>query len=255
MGFTKTSSEFYDLIYQWVDYETEVKTLTKLLAEHCMAKPTNILDIACGTGNHALILSQRGYDVTGLDLSEEMINVAKRKTAKANLDIDFVVQDMRNIHLDRKYDCAICMFTAFPYLLTYDDIKKALTSVKKHLVKGGVFLFDFVNISGLKPMPYKSWTKVQDQRGTFYRLHENRFDPKTSVLEFPFQYILIAPDGSTETFEEVHRLRCMSYPEIQRYLGMNGFELLAAYSWDGDKSSLKAFQQNTFRIIVVAKST
>jgi SAM-dependent methyltransferase len=214
-----------------------------------------VLDITCGTGNYSLILSRKGFDVTGLDLSEDMINVARRKAKKANIDIDFVVQDMRNISLDRKYDCAICMFTAFPYLQTYDDIEKALISVKKHLVKDGVFVFDFVNIGGLKPMPYKSWTKVHDQRGTLYRLNENRFDSKTNVLEFPFQYILIAPDGSAETFEEVHRLRCMSYPEIQKYLGMNEFELLAAYNWDGDKAALKDFQQNTFRILAVTKSS
>ena len=238
-----------------VNYETEVNTLIKLIEEHCRIKPEHILDIACGTGNHSLILSRKGYDVTGLDLSVDMINVARGKAEKANLSINFVVQDMRSIYLGRKYDCAICMFTAFPYLQTYDDIERALTSVKKHLVEDGVFIFDFVNISGLKPMPYKSWTKVQDQRGTLYRLNENRFDPKTSVLEFPFQYILITPDGLAETFEEVHRLRCVSYPEVQQYLEMNGFELLAAYSWDEDKSALREFQQNTFRILIITRST
>ena len=143
--------EYYDLIYQYVDYKKECDLLEEVFSKYCQKKPRSILDVGCGTGSHSIILSKRGYDVTGIDLSRVMIEKAREKAEKEKIRVEYYVQDMRNIKLKRKFDCAICMFGGFGYINTYDDLVRLLSGVKNHLNRDGLFIFEFWNIGGLKP--------------------------------------------------------------------------------------------------------
>jgi ubiquinone/menaquinone biosynthesis C-methylase UbiE len=109
MGKFGRFAEYYDLVYQrMVDYEKECDLLEKVLAESSRKTVRTVLDVGCGSGSHALILSKRGYTVTGIDVSRKMIEKAKRKTE--NEGTEFFVQDMRNLDLNGEFDCAFCMF-------------------------------------------------------------------------------------------------------------------------------------------------
>ncbi len=111
MGSYEKFAEFYDLIYkEIVNYEREADDLEKILTEFGEHRTKQVLDVACGTGSHSLILAKRGYEVTGIDSSEMMVKEAKKKASKENVNVEFFVQDMRSIKLNKKFDCAICMF-------------------------------------------------------------------------------------------------------------------------------------------------
>jgi len=89
-----------------VDYEKEYDVLERVFAEHSCETVRSILDVGCGTGSHALILSKRGYSVTGIDISKVMIEKANMKAEREKVEVDFFIQDMRNLNLDREFDCA-----------------------------------------------------------------------------------------------------------------------------------------------------
>ncbi len=247
--------EYYDLIYQFIDYEQECDVLEKIFAKFCQKRPKNILDIGCGTGSHALILSKRGYSVTGIDLSEVMIEKAKNKAEIEKLATEFLVQDMRNINLSRKFDCAICMFGAFGYMTTPEDLASFLSGLKQCLNKNGLFIFEFWSIGGLKSTPYQSWMKTRNEDLTLYRLSVSNFDPKTKTLKIEFEFLVIRERKLAETFTEMHKIRCYKLNEIQRYLESNQFKQISAYGWDfGGKTGMKKPQKDTFRVLAVARA-
>ena len=99
-----------------------------------------VLELGCGTGRFTALLAADGYEVTGLDLSEAMIKVAKKKPFGKR--ISYVCSDMRNFNLGKKFDVVISVCDSMNYLLNNDDMYNTFLSVGKHLEKGGFFIFD-----------------------------------------------------------------------------------------------------------------
>lgn len=256
MGLFQKFGEYYDLIYREVmDYEGECNFVEKVFKTFCKEKPRKILDLGCGTGSHALILAQRGYEVTGIDLSNVMIERAKKKAEEANIEADFMVEDMRTIKLTEKFDCVICMFGGFGYLLTYADLMKLFSGLRRHLKERGLFIFEFWNVGGLKPSPYRTWLKRQEKNLTLYRMTESNFSPETNILTIDMHFIVIHNGKSVDIFEEKHPIRFYTIAEMRRYLGDNKFELLSIYNWDTEnKIQFKEPENHTFRIMVIARS-
>ena len=255
MGEFERFSEYYDLIYQrMVDYEKECDVLERVFAEHSCETVRSILDVGCGTGSHALILSKRGYSVTGIDVSKVMIEKANMKAEREKVEVEFFVQDMRNMNLDREFDCAICMFGGFGYILTSEGLASLFSGLRRHLIKDGLFVFEFWNVGGLKPTPYKSWTKIQNETLTLYRLSESNSDHQTDILDIDMHFIVIRNDRLAEEFTETHRIRCYTLPEMQQHLNKNGYELLSAYDWDSKEIVEPTVpKKETFRILAISR--
>jgi 2-polyprenyl-3-methyl-5-hydroxy-6-metoxy-1,4-benzoquinol methylase len=114
-------------------------------------RSAKILDIGCGTGRHSIELARRGYDVTGIDLSESMINRAKKNAAKENLNIDFIIMDARDFNFNSAYDLAIMICEgAFPLMETDEMNFSILLNAFSSLKPGGKFIFSTLN--GLYPL-------------------------------------------------------------------------------------------------------
>jgi SAM-dependent methyltransferase len=255
MGLYGKFAEHYDLIYKtMVNYEKETDDLEKIFKKFCERKPKSVLDIGCGTGSHSLLLSKRGYHVAGIDISERMVEEARRKAKEEKADVEFFVQDMRKIDLNKKFDCAICMFGGFGYVLTNWDLAKVFSGLKRHLEENGLFIFEFWSVGGVRPSPNKSWLKIKESGLTLYRLSESDFDPLTNVLIIDFHFIEVREHKAVKTFDETHKIRCYTLPEMRKYLEENSFELVAAYDWDvKDVQEFKTPGRETFRILAVAK--
>jgi len=135
----KSLAKYYDLVYTWKNYKKEVDFIDKILR---LNKLKTILDVACGTGNHVLLLVRKGYSVTGIDISKDMLKVARKKVKKTR----FIKADMRNFDLKQKFDAIICMFTSLNYNFTLKDLEKTLLCFKKHLKDNGILIFDIARI-------------------------------------------------------------------------------------------------------------
>ncbi len=104
-----------------------------------------VLDLGCGDGRHSLELTRRGFRVTGLDLSEELLERARRRTADEGLDITFIQGDMRDPPAGGAYDLVVNFFTSFGYFREDDENARVLEAISRALRPGGRFLMDYLN--------------------------------------------------------------------------------------------------------------
>ena len=140
----KTFSYYYDEIMEMIEYDGWVNLVKKYLTPS-----SKILDLACGSGTLAISLANDGYKVSGLDLSKEIIEVAKEKMITNHVEIDFSVKDMTNFNYDEKFDVITCFFDSVNFL-TKDEVKMMFNSVYNNLNDGGYFIFDLFTYSKMK---------------------------------------------------------------------------------------------------------
>ena len=140
--FGEDYSNSYDLLYAEKDYENECNLIEKIIKDYSKISVHSILDLGCGTGNHSLRFAERGYDVTGIDRSNEMLNIAREKAEQKKISCDFFQSDIREFEVNKKFDAVIMMFAVLGYQQENEDIIAALKTVSKHLKTGGVFICD-----------------------------------------------------------------------------------------------------------------
>jgi len=254
LGMFDKFGKYYDLTYrEIIDYKEDCDVLERIFKAF-KRQPKSILDLGCGTGSHALIFAKKGYSVAGIDVSEVMIEKAKAKAEKEKAKIEFHVQDMRRMKLNRKFDCAISMFGALGFVYLYKGLVDTLSGLKQHLNKGGLLIFEFWNVGGVRASPHQRWMETKDQQVTLYRLSESSFDHLTNIMTLDMKFIAVHKDKLVESFKEKFKMRCYTLAEMRRYLESNGFKLVAAYDWDAeDGEELKKPRRETFRILAVAE--
>ena len=132
------SAEFYDLIYSTMkDYPREAAQIAGLLRR---ANPEcrTVLDVACGTGEHARLLAAQGFDVDGMDLDPAFVRIAQQKHPAGR----FFEGDMSDFRLQRRYDAVLCLFSSIGYLQTLDRVSRAINCFREHLAPGGVIMIE-----------------------------------------------------------------------------------------------------------------
>ena len=141
MGQFKDYAYYYNAFYQDKDYAQEAKTVATLLDKYDN-QIKNVLVYGCGTGNHDIELAKLGYQCHGIDLSSEMISIAKKKAEEEQLDSTYEVADIRAYEPSKQYDAVISLFHVMSYQTGNNDIKNAFKSARQGLRKGGLLLFD-----------------------------------------------------------------------------------------------------------------
>ncbi len=133
-------AEYYDRIYWWKDYRQEVDFLLETFRKYGVSG-RKILEVACGTGNHTWILAKKGYEVTGVDLSEDVLRVARRKVRRGAV---FVKGDMRELDsaIAGEYDAVVCLFSAISYNVRLPDLRRTLAGFYTRLKSNGIVVFD-----------------------------------------------------------------------------------------------------------------
>lgn len=135
-------SDHYQLLYRNRDTKEAELFINSITGFTKPAPGCRVLDLACGRGRHAILLAEKGYDVTGTDLSPQNIRLASRHE-KSNLS--FYVHDMRDLFRINYFDIVLNLFTSFGYFEKESDDRKAIGSAAKALKKGGTFVLDFLN--------------------------------------------------------------------------------------------------------------
>lgn len=138
MSSYNTLAEFYDLLTDNVDYKVRSDYISGFFSKYGKSSG-KLLDLACGTGTLSKLLSDKGYEVTGIDLSDEMLSLADNKCAGK---VKFLKGDISNFSLDEKFDFCLCSLDSINHLNDYDDVKSCFSSVYQCLNSGGIFVFD-----------------------------------------------------------------------------------------------------------------
>lgn len=226
-GIFQSYGKYYDIIYADKDYKKECDFLEKIFKNYSKFTPKTILDGGCGTGSHAILLAERGYEVTGIDLSEEMINIAKEKASKRGININFNVMDLRELHLNKKFDACILMFAVIDYLTNNKDLLRALANIRKVLKNGSLFIFDFwYGPAVLTILPSIRVKKVKKGNLKVIRFAEPHLNTFHHICEVNYYFIVIKENLVIYEGEEKHIVRFYFPEEIKHYLEESNFQLI-----------------------------
>ena len=212
----------YDLLYSSKDYEAEIDYIESFFS----AKNTksSVIELGCGTGKHAEILVERGYDVLGVDSSEHMISIAESRSNKYSCK----VADIRDFKLHKKFDYAISMFHVVSYLIDDNDLKSMLICLNEHLNKGGIFIFDTWFSPGVLNNPPENKIKVlEDKNINITRFSEPKASKIKNVVDVNFSIFYKRKDEEKYSFlSELHSMRHFNIEEISQISSECGFELI-----------------------------
>lgn len=130
-------AQYYDSLYKWKDYEAESRKIRALIKKHNTSRGKEMLDVACGTGNHVQYL-KKSFNITGIDIDSDMLRIARKKFK----DITFICDDMRTFRINKQYDVIVCLFGAIAHLKTYRNLEKTIYNFSNHLKTGGVVIIE-----------------------------------------------------------------------------------------------------------------
>lgn len=202
-----TSAEFYDLIYStFKDYVAEVEQITSLL-RRLNPQCHTVLDVACGTGEHARLLAAQGFVVDGLDLDPAFVRIAEQK----HLAGQFFAADMSDFHLSRRYDAVVCLFSSIGYLKTLDRVSRALSCFREHLAPGGMIVIEPWFAPGALD-PERVFRHAGEGNGVrVSRVSRTEIDGRLSRLHFEYE---VTDATDTRRLSEVHELGLFTTAEL-----------------------------------------
>ena len=218
-------AQSYDRLTNDVDYDSTVDFYYEILKREKM-NPRTAVDLACGTGSVALLLAQRGLQVTAVDMSWEMLMVAQQKAADADVYPQFVCQKLQELHLPKGVDLAVCALDSIDYILDPGDCREAIRRVYKVLNPGGCFIFDVNTPEKLRAMDGQVFL---DEDEDVFCVWRGEFDEDTNICSYGMD--LFQRQGSVwhRSFEE-HREYAYSADQLVSYLRQAGFTSIAVYA-------------------------
>jgi SAM-dependent methyltransferase len=227
-------AEYYNLLYKDKNYKTEVDYIDKLIKKYCKNAKT-ILDLGCGTGRHDFLLAGTGYDITGVDFSETMLEIAarQRETIDGKCKINFINGDVRDIRLDLKFDVVTSLFHVISYQTTNSDIISAFKTAFEHLNDEGLFLFDcWYGPAVLNEKPETRIKRMENEKISVIRIAESELLPNENIVNVNYTVIVTNKlTGAVEEIKETHRMRYLFRPEIEYLLGQAGFIIKKSEEW------------------------
>jgi len=215
---------YYDILMKETDYNSLVDSLCKQFQAHGNVK--TVVDIGCGTGIITTELAKRGYEVIGIDLSEEMLAIAEQRSRNEGVDVLYSCQDMCYFNIGRKVDAVICILDGINYLRSKGKIISCFSSVKKHLNDDGIFIFD-INSENKFENIYSNNDYIIEEDGVLCAW-SNYYDAIERKCDFQLSIFSKEKDGKYSRLEETQTEYCYSKKEIMQYLLSSG--LIAAES-------------------------
>jgi SAM-dependent methyltransferase len=223
-------AELYDLLYRDKDYDSEVSLLEELF-EHYGLLGDRVLDLGCGTGQHAIRLARRGYRVTGVDRSASMLAIAR---VKAEQQLDevaplplFVEGDVASVRLGEGFDAALMMFAVLGYQVTADRVLASLRTARAHLCEGGLFVCDlWYGPAVLKLRPSARTKVVEVPDGRIMRSACATLDSAAQRVDVVYHVRRMRDREIVADMSETHRMRYFFPDELRSTLERAGFTLV-----------------------------
>jgi SAM-dependent methyltransferase len=227
--FGSVYAECYDAIYQEKDYQAECDLIERLFKTYGDGQIKTVLDLGCGTGNHALPLAAQGFDVSGIDRSEFMVAEARKKaiasgrTALAN----FQQADVRTADLGRQFDAAVLMFAVLGYQLDNRDVTAALSTARRHLRPRGLLVFDvWYGPAVLFQRPSERARIIPLPHGKIFRVSSSELETSRHLCRVRYRLWKFDAERRLSETEEEHSVRFFFPLELKLFLESAGFALV-----------------------------
>lgn len=216
----------YDALYASKDYEGECDRIETAFRQSTR-EVRSVLDLGCGTGNHAIPLARRGYRIWGVDRSAGMLQRAREKAARESADAQFVLGDLRDVRLERSFDACIVMFAVLGYQTTDQDVAAALDTVRVHLEPGGIFVCDVWNGAAvLTDGPGERTRTAPDGARQLIRVSSGTLDLPRHLCHVHIRQTLIEGNQIVAETEETHAMRYFFPLELELLLDRAGFDVV-----------------------------
>jgi SAM-dependent methyltransferase len=216
----------YDLIYQEKDYDGECALLESLFGKYGRNVAT-VLDLGCGTGSHAIRLAKRGYEVTGVDASSDMLRSAEHKAAQADTQVRLHHANLRELNLDRQFDAVLMMFAVLGYQTENQDVLQALRTARRHTRIAGLLIFDvWYGPAVLAEKPGERFRVGRNNGRTVLRTSAGTLDTLRHQCSVEFRLWQFGAAANGEENTERHLMRFFFPQEIALLLEITGFRLL-----------------------------
>jgi 2-polyprenyl-3-methyl-5-hydroxy-6-metoxy-1,4-benzoquinol methylase len=238
-------SEVYDTFMDNIPYEEWAEYIITILKNHDINEGL-ILDLGCGTGTFAEILAGRGYDLIGIDSSQEMLAVAADKKYESGHDILYLCQDMREIELYGTVKAVICACDSMNYLTNRQDLIKVFRLVNNYLDPDGLFIFD---ISTSEKYEKINDTVIAENREECSFIWENTYYEENHINQYDLTLFMKDENGKYDKAEEVHVQKAYSFIEIKEAAQEAGLKFLDAY----DSYTSRPFTDESERICFICR--
>lgn len=217
----------YDELMNEVDYESWINYIEEIIKNENV-RVKNILELGCGTGNITIPLAKKGYDIAGIDISEEMLIVAREKSQKEGIELVLLNQDIVDLDFDLyDLDCVLCACDGFNYILNDDDIKSVFNKVYTLLKEKGIFIFDISSYYKLSSILGDN--VYGENREDIAYLWQNYFDDEDNIVQMDLAFFIKENDDKFSRFEETHYQRAYKNDEILNMLNSCGFKNIKLY--------------------------
>ncbi len=228
---------YYHVLYKNRNDEEAKKSIGNLLEDLAIPANSDVLDLACGKGRHSVTLHNAGYNVLGVDLSENSIKKAQQHAKEG---LSFEVHDMRNLIPNRTFDAVFNLFTSFGYFDDTSDNLNVLKSVHQMLRTNGILVIDFMNAHKVVQQLIPHETKEID--GIEFSISK-RYTGSHILKDIVFE-----ADNKDYRFTE--RVQALTYDDFESLLSTANFEILRTF---GDFSLTKYDSDSSDRLIIVAQ--
>ncbi len=208
-----------------------------------------VVELGCGTGSFTQIMKKKGYDIMGIDMSPEMLNIARNKAAEAELDIMYLEQDMRELDLYCTAGTIVSVCDSINYLLEDEDVIETFRLVNNFLYPGGIFIFDFNTL--YKYRDVIGDTTIAENREDCSFIWDNYYHEEEHINEYDLT-IFVRTSGEEDVFRrfsETHYQRGYTVEDMKYYLKEAGLELVTIVDADTHKAPTAESQ----RIYIVAR--
>ncbi len=242
----RTFAEVYDRLMEDIPYEDWCQYLTGLLKEYGISDGL-VLELGCGTGTMTELLAGQGYDMIGVDASQEMLAQAMEKREESGHDILYLQQDMREFELYGTVRAVVSVCDSMNYILEDADLVQVFSLVNNYLDPGGIVLFDLKTEHYYRDLTGDAvYGQNEDDVSMIW---ENYYYEEDRVNEYHVTIFLREADGRYRKEEETHYQRAYSVEEVRAAMERAGMEFVAAY----DAGTKRSATEMSERIYIVGR--
>ena len=239
-------AKVYDIFMDTCNYEDLAGYIRERLIEDGIMDGL-VLELGCGTGTMTELLSAAGYEMIGVDNSEEMLAEAMEKRIASGHDILYLLQDMQEFELYGTVRAVVSVCDSLNYIMEEEELRRVFSLVNNYLDPGGLFIFDMNTVYKYQELLGDTTIAENREEGSF--IWENSYDPDTGVNVYELALFLPREDGLYEKCEEVHYQRAYPCEVICRLLAEAGLELLGIY----DAYTLNSPAADSGRLTFIAR--
>lgn len=240
-------AQVYDLFMDNVPYEEWADYLKKLLREYNVENGT-ILELGCGTGKMTRLLEKSGYDMIGIDYSEEMLAIAREiQMQEEDSEILYLWQDMRELELYDNVKAVVSICDSMNYILEEDELEQVFRLVNEYLEPKGIFIFDMNTLYKYQEMLGETTICENREEGSF--IWDNYFDEEEQINQYDLTLFIKEEENLYRKYEETHFQRAYTLEKVKELLKNAGMEFVAAY----DAFTKEPVKETSERIYIIAR--